>query len=469
MKSPPPKSQQAGTARPPLFRTRNTLLLGFGGLLLLLIVSGLDAVQVLTQMRTSNEQVRREFVVRSKQLDEIRSALYLSGTYVRDYLLEPDPSVADRHRASLRTIRDTIESELRSYQVLLRPEQRAPFNILRNELDYYWRSLDPVLAWDAGRRRQDGYAFLRDQVFPRRTNMLSIADRVGAVNEQELAAGEHRVNDMFARFRNRLLAALGITVALGLLQAAATTRLILRLERQTRQHLDEVTKARADLRELSAKLVDAQEQERKSISRELHDAVGQSLSAVLFELRNLAATLPDKPESLREYVDSIRRQVEVSVGMLRNMALLLRPSMLDDLGLVPALEWQARDVSRRTGILINIAADELPEDLSDDQKTCIFRIVQEALNNVTKHAEARSVRITVRLTGGSIELSVHDDGKGFEVSGHKGLGLIGIQERVGNLSGSLRVESSPGRGTLLAATSPLQNDLQPVAHASGGS
>src|ERR1017187_1405692 len=226
MISPLPRSEKAGIARPALFRTRNALLLGFGGLVLLLIVSGLDAVQVLTQMRTSNEQVRREFVARSKQLEEIRSALCLPGTYVRYYLLAPDPSVADRHRSSLRSIRDTIESELRSYQVLLRPEQRAPFNILRNELDYYWRSLNPVLAWDARQRRQNGYAFLRDQVFPRRMNMLSIADRIGAVNEQELAAGERRVNDMFARFRNRLLAVLGVTVGLGLLQADATIRLI---------------------------------------------------------------------------------------------------------------------------------------------------------------------------------------------------------------------------------------------------
>jgi signal transduction histidine kinase len=358
----------------------------------------------------------------------------------------------------LNRIREKVESGLSSYQPLLRAEQRSSFIVLRRELDYYWRSLTPVLAWDAGKRRQNGYAFLRDEVFPRRMNMLGIADRIGAVNEQELAAGERRVASLFSQFRNRLVGVLALTVALGLLQAAATMRLILRLERQTRQHLEDVTQARAELRELSAKLVEVQEQERKAISRELHDAVGQSLSAVLLELRNLTAILPDQPKALNEHVESVRRQVEGSVGMLRHMALLLRPSMLDDLGLIPALEWQARDVSRRTGVLINIAADELPESLSDAQKTCIFRIVQEALNNMSKHADAQTVRITVHVSGSELALSVQDDGKGFEVDRHNGLGLIGMQERVRNLGGGFRIESEPGRGTLLTIVLPIETD-----------
>jgi signal transduction histidine kinase len=429
-----------------MFTTRTALLLGFGGLILLLVVSGVDALQVLTQMRSDNEDIRREFLLRTKRLEEIRSAVYLSGTYVRDYLLEPDATVAERHRDSLNAIRTKIESELRSYETLLRPEQRGPFDALRRELEAYWRSVDPVLTWDAERRRQQGYAFLRDQVFPRRMSMLNIADRVARVNEEELAAGEARVNTLYSRFRNRLLGVLAVTVALGFLLAAATIRLILKLERQTREHLGHVTQARAELRDLSAKLVQAQELERKAISRELHDAIGQSLSAVLFELRYVP---PD------EHVETVRKLVEGSVGMVRNMALLLRPSMLDDLGLLPALEWQARDVSKRTGVVIQIAADNLPEDLSDDQKTCIYRVVQEALNNISKHAEAQTVRITVSVDHREILLSVQDDGKGFDASKQRGLGLIGIQERVANLGGRVEVESQPGRGTLLAVTLPI--------------
>ena len=438
-----------------LFSTRTALLLGFGGLLLLLIISGLDAVQVLSQMRSSNERIRREFLERARKLEQIRLGLYLSGTYIRDYLLEPAPETADRHRAILETTRAQITSELLGYEQLLRQEQRKPFRVLQQELDSYWNSLDPVLGWDAQRRKVQGYAFLRDEVFPRRMSMLSIADRIGAVNEQELTAGDRRLSEMFVGFRNRLMTVLAITVALGFLQAGASMQRILRLERATARHIEEVTQARGQLRELSARLVAAQESERKAISRELHDAIGQSLSAVLFEFRNMSAVLPDQPPSLRSHVDTIRKLVENSVGMVRNMALLLRPSMLDDLGLVPALEWQARDVSKRTGLIVNVAATGLPEDLPDEHKTCIFRVVQEALHNVSIHSDARTVRIAVSRRNRDVELCVEDDGKGFSPDQRNGLGLIGVHERVENLGGKFRVESSPGRGTLLSIILPL--------------
>lgn len=442
-------------SRSAFFSTRTALLLGFGGLLLLLLVLGLDAVQVLSQMRNSNEQIRREFLERARKLEQIRSELYLSGTYIRDYLLEPDPAGADRNRNSFSATRKAIESELGGYEQLLRPEERAPFNVLKRQLQAYWQSLDPVLAWDAPTRRQHGYAFLRDEVFPRRTNMLSMADRIAIVNEQELTAGDRRLSEMFVGFRNRLMLVLAATVALGLLQAALTVTRILRLERATAHHLNEVTIARGELKDLSAKLVEAQENERKAISRELHDAVGQSLSAVLFELRNLAAVLPPDPPALRTHAVTIRKLVEGSVAMVRNMALLLRPSMLDDLGLVPALEWQARDVSKRTGMIVNVAGQELPEELPDEHKTCIYRIVQEALHNAAKHADAQTVRISVAECDGNINLSIYDDGRGFSPLEQKGLGLVGIYERVENLGGTFRVDSEPGGGTRLDIVLPL--------------
>lgn len=438
-----------------LLSTRTALLLGFGGLLLLLVVSGLDAVQVLSQMRTSNEQIRREFLERARKLDHIRSEVYLSGTYVRDYLLEPDAGAAEHSRTSLNATRQRIESELDGYQKLVRLEQREPFTILERELAAYWRSLDPVFTWDSQHRRASGYEFLRDEVFPRRMSMLSIADRIATVNEQELTAGDRRLSEMFVNLRNRLIAVLTLTVLLGLVQAAASMRQILRLERATERHLHESTRVQSQLRDLSARLVEVQESERKSISRELHDAVGQSLSAALFELRNLNALLPQDASSLHRHAATIRGLVEHTVAMVRNMALLLRPSMLDDLGLVPALEWQARDVSKRTGLVVDVSADDLPDDLPDEHKTCIYRIVQEALHNVVKHASAQSVEIAVSHRDGEIRLSVRDNGQGFEPGRDKGLGLIGIEERAENLGGSLLVESNPGGGTAITILLPF--------------
>jgi signal transduction histidine kinase len=440
---------------PAILNTRTALLLGFGGLLALLIFTGLDAIRVLSQARSANAAIRREFLERARRLDEIRSALYLSGTLVRDYLLEPDPGDADRQREALRAVRARMDSELADYAKLVPQDETAPVSVLRRELDSYWRSLDPVLGWNAEQRRRGGYAFLRDEVFPRRTAMLGIADQIAGVNAGELTSGDRRLAEMFVAFRSRLLGTLAITLGLGLLLAGASMGRILRLERETDRHLEAVTQARAQLRELSARLVEAQEHERKSISRELHDAVGQSLSAVLFELRNLVAEIPPDSTSLRAHADTIRKLVEGSVAMVRNMALLLRPSMLDDLGLVPALEWHAREVSKNTGLIVNVAAAGIPEDLPEEHKTCIYRIVQESLHNVVRHAHARTARVTIQMAERGIELTIQDDGEGFTPALQKGLGLIGIQERVENLAGKLHVRSAAGQGTMLSVYLPL--------------
>jgi signal transduction histidine kinase len=443
--------------RPSFVNTRNALLLGFGGLLALLVFSGIDAVQVLSQMRTGNSAIRREFLERARRIDEIRSSLYLSGTLVRDYLLEPDPHDAERQRAGLREVRARMDQEMRDYANLLRNAEMGPVNELHTRLDAYWQSLDPVLQWTPEQRRSDGLSFLRNEVFPRRTAMLDLADRIGAVNASELVAGDRRLADLFAGFRNRLLLMLALTVGLGVMLTAATVRQILRLEKQTEYHLDAVTAARAELRELSARLVEAQERERKSISRELHDAVGQSLSAALLELRNMKAVLPPESDA-QANAENARRLVETSVGMIRNMALLLRPSMLDDLGLLPAVEWHAREVWKRSGLMVNVAASGMTEDLPDAHKTCIYRVVQEALHNVVQHAHATNVRVIIERDAAAVRVSIQDDGQGFDPSRQTGLGLIGLQERVKNLGGAVVVRSEPGRGTMLDVSLPSPPD-----------
>jgi len=400
--------------------------------------------------------VREEFLERSRRIDEIRSAVYLSGTLVRDYLLEPDPSAAERQLVSLRALRKKMDAELRDYSNLLAASEAQPVASLRSELDAYWRSLDPVFAWTPEQRRRQGYAFLRDEVFPRRTAMLDLADRIGAINAQEHTSGDRRLAQMFTSFRNRLLATLGITVGLGVLLAGASMGRILRLERQTRENLAAVTQARAELRELSARLVEAQENERKSISRELHDAVGQSLTATLLELRNLSAMLPDDSDA-RSRLEGAKRLLESSVGMVRNMALLLRPSMLDDLGLLPAVEWHSREVWKRSGVVVHVAGNGDLEDLPEQHKTCIYRVVQEALHNVVQHADAKTVRVMIDREPAAVHVSIQDDGHGFDPLRQKGLGLIGIEERVENLNGTVIVRSEPGLGTMLDISLPLDS------------
>ncbi len=414
-------------------------------------------MQVLRTIQNRNDAIRSEFLNRNRFLNQIRSDLYVSGTYVRDYLLEPEPSKAESHRTGLENARRNMETAVRQYARLLRESEQKPFANLERELAQYWQVLAPVMRWDAQQRQTAGYAFLRDEVYPRRTAMLGLADAISALNERQLTTGNGQVSDLFSSFRVRLSLTLIVTLGLGLLLASYSMSRILSLERESNARFQETAQARVELKQLSARLVDAQETERRAISRELHDEVGQSLSALVVGLGNLAASVQTAhTPNLIAQIAELRKLAGSSVGVVRNMALLLRPSMLDDLGLIPALQWQAREVSKRSGVVVDFAGEEIVEHLSDEQKTAIYRVVQEALHNCEKHAGAKEIRIKVRQQQDTLLLSIQDDGCGIEPFAQQGLGLRGMQERIENLGGMFNVESEVGRGSLITVRLPIE-------------
>lgn len=286
--------------------------------------------------------------------------------------------------------------------------------------------------------------------------MLGLADQIQGVNEHQMDAGNQRVAALFSEFRTRLSVTLVVTLALGAILAVFASRRILDLEGQAASRYSEVTEARGQLKSLSARLVETQEEERRLLSRELHDEVGQSLSAILVGLSNLAAAMrANTLAQMEDEITGLRRIVEGTVKLVRNITLLLRPSMLDDLGLIPALEWQAREVSRQTGLRVDVAASGFSDDLPEEFKTCIYRVVQEALHNVTRHAGADSVRVVAQREGLRLLLSIQDDGHGFDVRRSRGLGLLGMEERIAHLGGTLQLVSEKGRGTLISVVLPL--------------
>jgi signal transduction histidine kinase len=429
--------------------SRTVLVAGFGGLLVLMAFAGLDGIQALRQIQTSNDNIREDFLLRTRLLERIRGDVYVSGTYVRDYLLEPESGKAEGHRYSLLEARTDMDAALGAYRALITGPEIEPFQVLTRELETYWRVLEPVFEWTAQQRRARGYLFLRDEVFPRRMAMLGIADQIRALNESQLQDGKLRVEALFSQYSRRLAITIALVIGLGLVLAAFSIRKILALENAS-------AASQEALQHLSARLVEAQEEERRSISRELHDEVGQSLTGVLLEMANLSKLIRTRdPETVAVKAAEIKREVENSIGVVRNMALLLRPSMLDDLGLVPALQWQAREVSKRSGIWVTVDAASVSEDLPEEHKTCIYRIVQEALHNAVQHAGARHVKVAVQQQADELRLAIEDDGKGFDAQQGRGMGLLGIQERVVYLGGKFEVESAPGKGTALKVTLPL--------------
>lgn len=213
------------------------------------------------------------------------------------------------------------------------------------------------------------------------------------------------------------------------------------------------------LRTLSRQVLEAQENERRRLARELHDEIGQALTAVKFNLH----AAQRQPETLNARFDDSLEIVNRTLQQVRNLSLDLRPSMLDDFGLTAALNWYLERQAERVGFAVHTTLDTIPANLSLAITTTCFRIVQEAVTNTARHAEATDVRVTLRCRNQKLLLTVHDNGVGFDVNTAQqravrgfSMGLPGMQERARLVGGELVIISAPGDGTEVTATLPLE-------------
>ncbi|MBI2856589.1 MAG: HAMP domain-containing protein [Chloroflexi bacterium] len=229
---------------------------------------------------------------------------------------------------------------------------------------------------------------------------------------------------------------------------------------------DELETKEKARRDLMHKVISSQEDERRRIARELHDDLAQQLTAILAILESLESGLPEDRPQARQMVQRARSVVVGSLGEIRRLIADLRPTVLDDLGLVPAIRTYAETHLSATGAEVKLSEDGLPERLDGDVETAVFRIVQEAVSNIRRHASATSVRILLRVSDGTLCGEIADDGEGFDCDEAKkfdmhgkGLGLQGMEERARLLGGTLSVYSMRGQGTTVSFFLPLSGGL----------
>jgi len=223
---------------------------------------------------------------------------------------------------------------------------------------------------------------------------------------------------------------------------------------------DALRRQQDELRELSARVLEAREEEKTLIARELHDELGQLLTALKMDVAWLRDHLPDAAPETSAKVEQMNAVLDQTVGSVRRISADLRPLMLDDLGLADAASWLVEDFSRRSGIA---CALELPQDarldaLERGTATTLYRALQESLTNIGRHAQAKRARIALRLEGGAVLLEVDDDGRGIDtedIAKPRSLGLKGMRERTRYLGGTLEVERAPSGGTQLRLRLPL--------------
>ena len=207
-------------------------------------------------------------------------------------------------------------------------------------------------------------------------------------------------------------------------------------------------------RDALRRVVEAQELERRRLARELHDQTGQELTSVLLGLKAVGEAKSDAEHA--EALAAVREQVLETLHDVRRLAVELRPKALDDFGLTPALERLRDTFSEQTGMRVELES-RIRERLPADVETALYRIVQEALTNIVKHAQASTISIVLARKAGAVTALIEDDGRGFnrgDGSG-EGLGLLGMGERLALLGGKLRIESTPGSGTTIVAEVPL--------------
>ncbi len=217
--------------------------------------------------------------------------------------------------------------------------------------------------------------------------------------------------------------------------------------------------SREEIRHLALTASTVREQEKSRIARELHDELGQALTALKIDVSWLRDNLGEAAEPLRRKLSSMQLLLDTTMAAARRISADLRPLMLDDLGLVAACEWLAHNFSQRTGTPCELVLAGEGLDLPDPGATAVFRVLQESLTNISKHAEARQVEVTLERGADAVVLTVRDDGKGFARESPRkpgSYGLLGLKERAYLLGGKIRIETAPGKGTLVEMHLPLE-------------
>jgi signal transduction histidine kinase len=228
--------------------------------------------------------------------------------------------------------------------------------------------------------------------------------------------------------------------------------------------LDITERVRAEerLRELTRRLVVAQEEERKRIAQELHDELGQALTAISLDLGGIEKALPpESPPEIRARLIDARSLADEVDERISELALDLRPSLLDDLGLLPTLQWYLNRYSQRLGIEVAMDFKGLESRLPDEVETTLYRVIQEALTNIARHAQAGTVRLSLERSATAVAVTIQDDGRGFDVEAQSsaaelgGVGLLGINDRVSTLGGRVEIHSRLGQGVRIHIEIPL--------------
>lgn len=445
----------------PTPRSRGALIVGFAVVFGLWLVSGFEMVRSLRRVEERVTVTRIAFERGEGVLTTVRTSVLLGSVYLRDALLDPSPATLADYRDKIDQIRAEVEQALPGYLPLVAtPAERDQWARLQAELTQYWESREVVLAQGAQPMPSKAAVVLRDQIVPARESILEIVDALSALQRASQERQRIEASLLYRDAEIRIVSLAAMAIFVGLVVALVVARRVGGLEQEIEWQRTAEGQNRQDLERLSAKLVHAQEEERRTLARELHDAVGQALTAIKMEM-GVALRGVDMDSRARQALEAARAIAESTLQNVRDLSQLLHPSTLDDFGLPEALGAYLRSFSTRSGIRAQLSHARMSDRLPPEIEVCVYRIVQEALTNIARHSGASSCTVALFQRHGSLHLTIEDDGRGIDAAtaraadARRGLGLIGMRERAQALAGSFVVENRrEGGGTRVAVRMP---------------
>jgi signal transduction histidine kinase len=438
---------------------RTALAVGFCVTLGFWLYTGFSFTRRVESIQRDATEVASRYTRAQELLSTVRTQVLLSSVRVRDGLLNPDPPALMERRAQVESAYRVINMAIADYEpVIGGPSSGNDVARLSHEIDQFHITSLNVLAEAGTTRPEQVRDVLNRHIAPRREAALAISEEIQTLNRRAFIAQQGDIAAIHRLAESQSRRQLGFALVVGMGTLLLTSLYSGRLEARLRHQMERDARMSSELQQMAAKVITAQEEERRTISRELHDEVGQVLGAVRVELELaqhaiVAGTATDTTLSEAQTI------TDGALQTVRNLSQLLHPATLDDLGLTAALETALRGLERRYQIRGTLQQVDLPSRLPREVELAAYRIVQEGITNVGKHANA--TQCTIRLTQliDRLLIEVEDDGVGFiedidRPIVARGLGLISIRERAMRLGGTFNIMSTPGQGTRLIVSLP---------------
>ncbi|MCC7498836.1 MAG: hypothetical protein IT160_14740 [Bryobacterales bacterium] len=436
---------------------RHALLIGLGSVLALLAALGVYASRSLSSVSETGALTTREYFQQSELLENIEALLWDTTSSTRDYLLDPDSIELGQYRTQAETAWKQARKAIDEYQLQAQDDLKPLARRLAMDAERYGQLAARGLKLAGAARARQGVDLMIGKLVPAREKLFATIAEIGMRNRANLRTEADNADQFVQRAERRLGAVVAVIVVLALLMAATTMFYLTRLENAAVAQYQASLRANRELERLSRRLLTLQEDERQKIARELHDDYGQRMASVLFELSAINEN-QDLAAEVKATVQSVEAGLRSLARDLQQLSRSLHSAVLDKIGLEAAIRSDCALLQKRADWEIRFESSGVPRRLPEPLNLAIYRVFQEAIQNVLKHAQTRQALVTLAIEQQELVLRVKDYGHGFDPNLARqtaSLGLVSMRERLHMVDGRLLIRSGKEEGTEIEARIPV--------------